>query len=887
MTNKGQILPNKNYYYNPKTLVSKILSEEDQNLKSINNEEEINLDLLICDLLSFHEKNQNTKQSDHFFQNFFEEKRFKNFSFNQNKPTHCHRNQKENEEKFQKEKKKEKEQEIDSNQKSLILAQELDFGDFEEFNLNQEFQEIKLEQKKDLLKKNKSQNLKKLSDVKNLNVKKRNNKIVRKGKKSRYYIKKKRVKKRNHQKPKDCLYQQNQSKYDQNQSQYDPYSRKKRKKKKKVKENDKLQVFKEEIKIMNKTVDDDEFKDDIIEKISSQSEEDDSFFDDQIKSDNKNNNSTTNTTNSNKTNNGFGETKIQKPRKIKKIMANNGHKSMKLDHNTNSHVNIPNFDWQRIQISNKATNFLNSNLEICSNEKYYNEKDISTLGPLTNSIDVSNLLVDMKTLRNVNSTPKSTKKETDSNAFSPNGIIIDCGSKGLRACKLSDPTKTIEIQTTDSLVSDENKHPPIIKGKIISIGFFESLKKKLIQTYNVNFKHLKQEKDGDEKGKQKSQKSDNDNKKLNLNVLENKKEKTELDMNSWFIIDSIVNTIEMRNKIAKKLFVDLNAERIYFMNQEILALYQFDVKTSLIVNVSTTVSVIPIINETIFTPGIKIASEKLGVQALLKYFELLLKRKALELKKIFGKKKYQIELNRLFVSQSWVSPDPKNQKVIKKKIQKKIITYINNNDINSIKKINNEKNNKMNTNNKKSDHNNHNHNNNNNNGVLGDNSNKGNGNNNNNINNINNNARGAKNDQVKIIKRIEISLGSELFQCMEPLFNPKILDINENGIIGYIIESIKKTPFRIRGQLLNNIILTGGVSKTRGFKNRLKIELEKYFNQRNFKIRILSRINNSDKLEVASRLANDRLKKINWLEKNQWLNNQLGSVEKKFYLYKK
>jgi len=73
-----------------------------------------------------------------------------------------------------------------------------------------------------------------------------------------------------------------------------------------------------------------------------------------------------------------------------------------------------------------------------------------------------------------------------------------------------------------------------------------------------------------------------------------------------------------------------------------------------------------------------------------------------------------------------------------------------------------------------------------------------------------------------------IDVGSECFKCPEALFQPKMLDMEQQGGIHQLIfDSVRKCDIDIRRQLLRNIILAGGTTMIKGLDERLKIELGK------------------------------------------------------------
>lgn len=72
-----------------------------------------------------------------------------------------------------------------------------------------------------------------------------------------------------------------------------------------------------------------------------------------------------------------------------------------------------------------------------------------------------------------------------------------------------------------------------------------------------------------------------------------------------------------------------------------------------------------------------------------------------------------------------------------------------------------------------------------------------------------------------------IKIGNECFRAAEPLFQPHLLGFSMAGIHRLLYWSIMKCEESIRQDLYQNILLSGGTSKFRGFEPRIKKEIEK------------------------------------------------------------
>ncbi|EFC45593.1 hypothetical protein NAEGRDRAFT_32902 [Naegleria gruberi] len=72
-----------------------------------------------------------------------------------------------------------------------------------------------------------------------------------------------------------------------------------------------------------------------------------------------------------------------------------------------------------------------------------------------------------------------------------------------------------------------------------------------------------------------------------------------------------------------------------------------------------------------------------------------------------------------------------------------------------------------------------------------------------------------------------ILLGDELYEASECLFNPSLIDFNCKGIHENIIPLIEKCDQDIRNELYRNIVLGGGNTLLKGFRNRIEKECNK------------------------------------------------------------
>lgn len=84
-----------------------------------------------------------------------------------------------------------------------------------------------------------------------------------------------------------------------------------------------------------------------------------------------------------------------------------------------------------------------------------------------------------------------------------------------------------------------------------------------------------------------------------------------------------------------------------------------------------------------------------------------------------------------------------------------------------------------------------------------------------------------------------ITIGDEIFQCPELIFDPQIAGINGAGYHSHIVESIIKWDSDLQELMLSNIVLSGGNTMFEGFGHRLWNEIDKV-NLSRSKVKILA-----------------------------------------------
>eukprot|EP01095_Lingulamoeba_sp_RSL-Kostka_P008631 TRINITY_DN291_c0_g1_i11.p1 TRINITY_DN291_c0_g1~~TRINITY_DN291_c0_g1_i11.p1 ORF type:complete len:373 (-),score=144.22 TRINITY_DN291_c0_g1_i11:79-1197(-) len=72
----------------------------------------------------------------------------------------------------------------------------------------------------------------------------------------------------------------------------------------------------------------------------------------------------------------------------------------------------------------------------------------------------------------------------------------------------------------------------------------------------------------------------------------------------------------------------------------------------------------------------------------------------------------------------------------------------------------------------------------------------------------------------------EIEVDEERWQCAECLFDPSLVGMEAQGVPDLICQSIQKCPIDIRSELFKNIILSGGTTMFKGFRDRVEKEIK-------------------------------------------------------------
>ncbi|PHH82130.1 hypothetical protein CDD82_6888 [Ophiocordyceps australis] len=73
----------------------------------------------------------------------------------------------------------------------------------------------------------------------------------------------------------------------------------------------------------------------------------------------------------------------------------------------------------------------------------------------------------------------------------------------------------------------------------------------------------------------------------------------------------------------------------------------------------------------------------------------------------------------------------------------------------------------------------------------------------------------------------KLKIGPERFRAPEILFEPEIIGLEYPGVHQMVVDAINRTDLDLRKSLYSNIVLSGGSTLTKGFGDRLLIELQR------------------------------------------------------------
>ncbi|NVM46704.1 MAG: hypothetical protein HWN79_17495 [Candidatus Lokiarchaeota archaeon] len=114
----------------------------------------------------------------------------------------------------------------------------------------------------------------------------------------------------------------------------------------------------------------------------------------------------------------------------------------------------------------------------------------------------------------------------------------------------------------------------------------------------------------------------------------------------------------------------------------------------------------------------------------------------------------------------------------------------------------------------------------------------------------------------------KLNLNSERFLLSEPLFDPKIIHVDFMSIAETIAKAVKSWDRENWGDLLANVVLSGGSSLIPGFGERLELELQQHFSEKlrpQIKVVAASGRENMGWIGASVLYSKDQLKK-GWIQ---------------------
>lgn len=127
-----------------------------------------------------------------------------------------------------------------------------------------------------------------------------------------------------------------------------------------------------------------------------------------------------------------------------------------------------------------------------------------------------------------------------------------------------------------------------------------------------------------------------------------------------------------------------------------------------------------------------------------------------------------------------------------------------------------------------------------------------------------------KGEKHKLPDGKSITIGKERFRCSELLFKPEIIGMEGGGVHEVLYSSVQKCDLDLRAKLNQNVLLSGGVTLTRGFGDRLVNEC-KLLNGKGVKVKIFAPPERKYSVWIGgSILAGLSTFKRIWVSKKEW-----------------
>ncbi|KAG9313217.1 actin-domain-containing protein [Chiua virens] len=137
-----------------------------------------------------------------------------------------------------------------------------------------------------------------------------------------------------------------------------------------------------------------------------------------------------------------------------------------------------------------------------------------------------------------------------------------------------------------------------------------------------------------------------------------------------------------------------------------------------------------------------------------------------------------------------------------------------------------------------------------------------------------------------------IKVGSERFEAPECLFQPHLVDVDQQGVAEMLFQTIQAAAVDIRSELYKHIVLSGGSSMYPGLPSRLEKEMKQLYLTRvlnndpsrlnKFKIRIEDPPRRKHMVFLGGAVLADIMKSRNdfWISKEEWFEQGVRSLDK-------
>ncbi|KAM3838567.1 actin-like protein 10 [Vipera latastei] len=128
-----------------------------------------------------------------------------------------------------------------------------------------------------------------------------------------------------------------------------------------------------------------------------------------------------------------------------------------------------------------------------------------------------------------------------------------------------------------------------------------------------------------------------------------------------------------------------------------------------------------------------------------------------------------------------------------------------------------------------------------------------------------------------------LTIDKERFCCPEPLFKPHLLNQSSPGLHHLVFQSLQKVPDKFKGDVINNVVLSGGSSLFPGFPERMCLELNALFHGKEYFIKILASPKRSTAVWLGGSLAASLSSfQSLWMRKQDYQEHGAAYVHKKF-----